>query len=436
MIWNKAIECAEREELEQIQLRKLKGTVSRMYQNVEPYRTKMQEKGIMPGDIKSLADLKNLPFTYKSDLRDYYPYGMFSSPLSEIVRIHASSGTTGRPTVVGYTKKDLENWAECIARSLTMAGADKSSVIQVAYGYGLFTGGLGLHGGAEYLGASVIPISSGNTQRQILLMKDFKSTVLCCTPSYALTLAEAIAQAGIDPSELSLKAGIFGAEPWTEGMRDEIERGLGIKAFDIYGLSEIMGPGVSCGCEAQNGLHVMEDYFIPEIIDPDTEEVLPYGQRGELVFTTIGKEGIPLIRYRTRDICVLMPEKCSCGRTTVRMSRVLGRSDDMLIIRGVNVFPSQIETVIAMFPELTLNYKIIVGREHNSDTFEVQVELAEGLAIDNIRFVEEMKHRVDHELRNILGIGCNLKFLNAGTLPRSEGKAVRVEDTRNLSIRV
>jgi len=436
MIWNKAAECADRETIEQIQLKKLKGTVARIYQNVEPYREKMQKKGIMPGDIQSLADLKNLPFTYKSDLRDYYPYGMFSSPLSEIVRIHASSGTTGRPTVVGYTKKDLENWAECIARSLTMAGADKTSVVQVAYGYGLFTGGLGLHGGAEYLGASVIPISSGNTQRQILLMKDFKSTILCCTPSYALTMAEAIAHAGIDPSELSLKAGIFGAEPWTDGMRDEIERGLGIKAFDIYGLSEIMGPGVSCGCEAQNGLHVMEDFFIPEIIDPNTEEVLPYGQRGELVFTTIGKEGIPLIRYRTRDICVLMPEQCACGRTTVRMSRVLGRSDDMLIIKGVNVFPSQIETVIAMFPELTLNYKILVGRENNIDTFEVHVELAEGLAIDNIRFVEEMKHRVDHELRNILGIGCNLKFLNAGTLPRSEGKAVRVEDTRNLSIRV
>lgn len=436
MIWNKAAECADRDSLELVQLKKLKGTVARMYQNVEPYREKMQKKGIMPGDIHTLADLKNLPFTHKSDLRDYYPYGMFSSPLSEIVRIHASSGTTGRPTVVGYTKKDLENWAECIARSLTMAGADKTSVIQVAYGYGLFTGGLGLHGGAEYLGASVIPISSGNTQRQILLMKDFKSTILCCTPSYALTMAEAIAHAGIDPSELSLKAGIFGAEPWTDGMRDEIERGLGIKAFDIYGLSEIMGPGVSCGCEAQNGLHVMEDYFIPEIIDPITEDVLPYGQRGELVFTTIGKEGIPLIRYRTRDICVLMPEQCSCGRTTVRMSRVLGRSDDMLIIKGVNVFPSQIETVIAMFPELTLNYKILVGREHNVDTFEVHVELAEGLAIDNIRFVEEMKHRVDHELRNILGIGCNIKFLNAGTLPRSEGKAVRVEDTRNLSIHV
>jgi phenylacetate-CoA ligase len=436
MIWNKAMECADRETLRGIQLRKLRDTVARVYQNVEPYRAKMQEKGMAPGDIQSLEDLRKLPFTYKSDLRDNYPYGMFSSPLSDIVRIHASSGTTGRPTVVGYTRKDLENWAECIARSLYMVGADKSSVIQVAYGYGLFTGGLGLHGGAEYIGASVIPASSGNTQRQILLMKDFMSTVLCCTPSYAMTLAESIAKAGIDPSELSLKAGIFGAEPWTEAMRDEIEKGLGLKAYDIYGLSEIMGPGVSCGCEARNGMHIMEDYFIPEIIDPKTEEVLPYGERGELVFTTIGKEGIPLIRYRTRDICILMPEPCSCGRTTVRMSRVLGRSDDMLIIKGVNVFPSQIETVIAMFPELTLNYKILVGREHNSDTFEVNVELAEGLAIDNIRFVEDLRHRVDHELRNILGIGCNLKFLNAGTLPRSEGKAVRVEDTRNLSIRV
>jgi len=436
MIWNKAVECADRETMDQTQLKKLKGTVARLYQNVESYRYKMQERGIAPGDIQSLDDLKHLPFTTKADLRDNYPYGMFSSPLSEIVRIHASSGTTGQPTVVGYTRKDLENWAECVARCLTMAGADKTSVIQVAYGYGLFTGGLGIHGGAEYLGASVIPISSGNSQRQILLMKDFKSTVLCCTPSYALTLSEAVAHAGIDPTELSLKAGIFGAEPWTSGMREEIEKGLGLKAFDIYGLSEVMGPGVSCSCEAQNGMHIMEDYFIPEIIDPKTEKPLPYGQQGELVFTTIGKEGIPLIRYRTRDICILMPEKCSCGRTTVRMSRVLGRSDDMLIIRGVNVFPSQIETVIAMFDELTINYKILVGRENNTDTFEVLVELAEGLAIDNIRFVEELKRKVEHEMRNILGIGCAIKFLNAGTLPRSEGKAVRVEDTRNLSIRV
>lgn len=436
MIWNEAMECADRETLEQIQLRKLKSTVKRMYQNVETYRLKMQERGLKPGDIQSLEDLKRLPFTTKNDLRDNYPYGMFSSPLSEIVRIHASSGTTGKPTVVGYTRNDLESWAECIARCLTQTGGDKHSVIQIAYGYGLFTGGLGAHGGAEYMGASVIPMSSGNTQKQILLMKDFKSTILCCTPSYALTIAEAVKKAGIKPEELSLTAGVFGAEPWTEGMREEIEKGLGIRAYDIYGLSEVMGPGVSCSCEAQNGMHIMEDYFIPEIIDPKTEEVLPYGEKGELVFSTIGKEGIPLLRYRTRDICYLMPEKCTCGRTTVRMSRVLGRSDDMLIIRGVNVFPSQIETVIAQFEELTMNYKIYVGRENNTDTFDLNVELAEGLAIDDIRFVENLKKRMDHELRTLLGISCRVKFLSAGTLPRSEGKAVRVEDTRNLSIHV
>ncbi len=436
MIWNRPAECADREELEKIQLKKLKGTVERIYRNVETYRGKMQEKGIKPGDIQSLDDLRELPFTTKADLRDNYPYGMFSSPLSEIVRIHASSGTTGRPTVVGYTKHDLENWAECIARCLAMAGGDKTSVIQIAYGYGLFTGGLGAHGGAEYMGASVIPMSSGNTQKQILLMKDFKSTILCCTPSYALTIAEAIRKAGIAPEELSLKSGVFGAEPWTEGMREEIEKSLGIKAFDIYGLSEVMGPGVSCSCSQQNGMHIMEDMFIPEIIDPKTEKVLPYGEKGELVFTTIGKEGIPLIRYRTRDICYLMPEKCGCGRTTARMSRVLGRSDDMLIIRGVNVFPSQIESVIANFAELTLNYKILVGRENNRDTFELHVELAEGLAIDDIGFLENLRKRVDHDLRTVLGIGCRLKFLSEGTLPRSEGKALRVEDTRHLSERV
>lgn len=430
------MECSDRETLEEIQLKRLKTTIKRVYQNVETYRTRMQAKGIKPGDIQSLEDLKNLPFTEKTDLRDNYPYGMFSSPLSEIVRIHASSGTTGKPTVVGYTRGDLEMWAECMARCLTMTGGDKNSVVQVAYGYGLFTGGLGAHNGAEYMGASVIPMSSGNTQKQILLMKDFKTTILCCTPSYALTIAEAVKKAGVSPEELTLKSGVFGAEPWTDGMRDQIEKGLGIKAFDIYGLSEVMGPGVSCSCEAQNGMHINEDFFIPEIIDPKTEEVLPYGEKGELVFTTVGKDGIPLIRYRTRDICYLMPEKCSCGRTTVRMSRVLGRSDDMLIIRGVNVFPSQIETVISKFEELTMNYKLYIGRENNTDTFQLGVELAEGLAIDDIKFIESLKGRVDHELRTLLGIGCKVKFLSAGTLPRSEGKAVRVEDTRNLSIRV
>ncbi len=432
MIWNKAMECASREEMNAIQLRKLRKTVKRVYQNVESYRFKMQEKGIKPGDIDCLEDLQSLPFTVKNDLRDGYPYGMFSCPLSEIVRIHASSGTTGKPTVVGYTKNDLEHWAECVARALVMAGADKSSVVQVSYGYGLFTGGLGLHNGAEYLGASVIPMSSGNTQKQLLLMKDFKSTILCCTPSYALTIAEKANQEGIGHKDISLKSGIFGAEPWTQAMRDEIESRLGLKAFDIYGLSEIMGPGVSCSCQRQEGLHIQEDFFIPEIVDPDTLEVLPDGEIGELVITTIGKEGIPLIRYRTRDICYLIRETCSCGRTTVRMSRILGRSDDMLIIRGVNVFPSQIEEVIAGFDELTLNYKIIVDRQDNTDTFNLQVELSEGMAIDHIGEIEALRNRVDHQLRTVLGIGCKISLLSVGSLPRSEGKAVRVEDRRNL----
>lgn len=436
MIWNKAMECADRETLRELQLKKLKATVKRVYQNVEPYRLKMQEAGIKPGDVQSLDDLKYLPFTTKTDLRDNYPYGMFAAPLSEIVRIHASSGTTGKPTVVGYTRNDLEMWSECVARALCMAGGSKNSVVQVAYGYGLFTGGLGAHGGAEYLGASVIPMSSGNTDKQVMLMKDFRSTILCCTPSYALTIAEAVKKAGITPDDLAMEAGVFGAEPWTEGMRKEIEESLGIKAMDIYGLSEVMGPGVSCSCMEQNGMHIMEDFFIPEIIDPKTGEVLPEGEKGEIVFTTIGKEGIPLIRYRTRDICYLMREKCACGRTTVRMSRVLGRSDDMLIIRGVNVFPSQIESVISQIAELTPNYKILVGRVNNKDTFELQVELAQGLEIDNIRFIEELRKKTDHQLHTVLGISCKLTFLSAGTLPRSEGKAVRVEDTRNLTMRV
>lgn len=436
MIWNKAMECADRETMERLQLHKLKSTVERIYQNVEPYRNRMQEEGIKPGDIQSLEDLKHLPFCTKGDLRDNYPYGMFSSPLSEIVRIHASSGTTGKPTVVGYTRNDLESWAECVARALVMAGGGKNSVVQVAYGYGLFTGGLGIHGGVEYLGASVIPMSSGNTMKQMYLMKDFKSTILCCTPSYALTIAEAMKAEGITPKELHLQTGIFGAEPWTEEMRIEIEKGLGIKAYDIYGLSEVMGPGVSCSCEENDGMHIQEDYFIPEIIDPETKRLLKDGERGELVFTTIGKEGLPLVRYRTGDICYLKHEKCACGRTTVRMSKVLGRFDDMLIIRGVNVFPSQIETVIVGFEELTLNYKLIVDRVGNTDTFELHVELSEGIAVDNIGFIENLRKRMDHELRSVLGIGCRVRFLNAGSLPRSEGKAVRVEDRRQLSIRI
>lgn len=433
MYWNEAIECASRELLDSIQLRKLKATVKRMYTYVEPYRNKMQEAGVLPEDICTLDDITKLPFCTKEDLRDNYPYGFFAAPLDNIVRLHASSGTTGKPKVDGYTQADLDMWAECVARGLVSAGADNTSVVQVAYGYGLFTGGLGAHDGASYIGASVIPMSSGNTQKQVMMMRDFGSTHLCCTPSYALTLAEAVEKAGIKPEDLNLKGGVFGAEPWTKEMKREIEKRLGLKAYDIYGLSEIMGPGVSCSCDAEDGMHIQEDYFLAEIIDPETLEPLPDGEIGELVFTTLGKEGMPLIRYRTRDLCSLNREKCSCGRTTVRMSKILGRSDDMLIIRGVNVFPSQIETVIGKFEELTINYKILVGRENNKDTFEINVELAEGLAIDDIRFIEDLRKRVGHELRSLLGIGCDLRFLSAGTLPRSEGKAVRIEDTRKLS---
>ncbi len=432
MILNKDIECASREEIEAIQLKKLQETVARVYENTQPYRKKMDEAGVKPEDIQSLSDITKLPFVTKEDLRDNYPYGMFAAPLTDMVRIHASSGTTGKPKVDGYTQNDLDMWAECVARGMTSAGVDKDSVVQVAYGYGLFTGGLGAHDGATYLGATVIPMSSGNTNKQVLMMKDMGTTHLCCTPSYALTLAEAVEKAGLKPEDLKLEGGVFGAEPWTVEMKREIENKLGLKAYDIYGLSEIMGPGVSMSCDAEDGMHIQEDYFIAEIIDPDTLEPLPDGEVGELVLTTLSKEGMPLIRYRTRDLCSLKREKCSCGRTTVRMSKILGRTDDMLIIRGVNVFPSQIETVIGQFEELTINYKILVGRENNKDTFELHVELNENLEIDDISFIEDLRARMDHELRSILGIGCKIKFLNAGTLPRSEGKAVRVEDTRHL----
>lgn len=430
MYWNKVLECTDRETMNKIQLEGLKRTVLKVYQNVELYRAKMQAAGITPEDIRSLDDLKLLPFTTKDDLRDSYPYGLFSAPLSEIVRMHASSGTTGKPVVAGYTNRDIANWSDLVGRCIIMAGGDKTSVVQVAYGYGLFTGGLGLHYGAERIGASVIPISSGNTQRQIMLMRDFKSTIFCSTPSYALSVAEAIEKTG--DKNISLKTCILGAEPWTEGMRREIERRLGVKAMDIYGLSEIMGPGVSCECTQQAGMHINEDFFLPEIINPKTGEPLPHGEKGELVFTTINKHGMPLIRYRTKDLTYLIPDKCECGRTLIRMNRVLGRVDDMLIIRGVNVFPSQIETVISRFEELTVNYQIIVGRQNNKDTFEVVVELADGLMIDNIRFIEQLRNRVNHEMLSLLGINCSLRFVDPGSLPRSEGKAQRVIDTRGL----
>lgn len=432
MIWNKEIECADRETMRALQLEKLQKTVKHEYDNVPAYRKKMDEAGVKPEDIKVLEDIQKLPFTTKEDLAENYPTGLFAKPMEEIVRVHASSGTTGKPKIAGYTRGDLDIWAECVARAMASAGQDEKSVVQVAYGYGLFTGGLGAHIGAEKVGATVIPMSSGNTKKQIMFMKDIKSTAIACTPSYALTIAEGLAKEGVDPSELSLQSGIFGAEPWTEGMKDSIEKGLGIKAYDIYGLTEIVGPGVSVSCDENNGMHIQEDYFFPEIIDPDTLKPLPDGEVGELVFTTLGKEGFPMIRYRTRDLCYLMRDKCACGRTTVRMGKILGRTDDMLIIRGVNVFPSQIEEVISKFSELTINYMIYVGRENNKDTFDLDVELAPGLEIDNIRFIEDLRGRLDHALRDMLGIGCKVKFLNAGTLPRSEGKAVRVKDTRKL----
>lgn len=366
MIWNQTIECASRDQMREIQSERLIDTVNRIYHNIPGYRKKMQESGLVPADIRSIDDLPKLPFTTKFDLRDDYPFGMFAVPMSEIVRLHASSGTTGKPTVVGYTRKDLSVWAEVVTRALVMAGVHRNDVVQVAYGYGLFTGGLGLHYGTENLGATVIPISGGNTQKQIQLMQDFGTTAVACTPSYALFLAEAMHEQGVDPTQLKLRVGIFGAEPWSENMRRQIEQKLDIKAIDIYGLSEITGPGVSCECEHQCGMHINEDHYFPEIIDPETLEPVAPGEKGELVFSTITKEGIPLLRYRTRDLTRLIYDKCKCGRTLVRMEKCAGRSDDMLIIRGVNVFPSQIESVLLEMSETEPHYLLIVeiGRAH------------------------------------------------------------------------
>lgn len=430
--WNQTYECMSRDEMTKVQAERLINTVKRVYYNVPFYRKKMQEAGIEPGDINSLEDLKKLPFTNKQDLRDTYPYGMFAVPMSEIVRIHASSGTTGKQTVVGYTRKDLDTWAEVVARSLYSAGTDKESVVQIAYGYGLFTGGLGLHYGAEKIGASVIPVSGGNTKRQLQIMKDFGSTILACTPSYALYLAEEMEEMRIDRSELKLKAGVFGAEPWSGNMRKEIEERLGITALDIYGLSEIIGPGVSIDCSCKCGLHVQEDHFIPEIINPETEETLPPGTNGELVFTTITKEGLPLIRYRTHDISSLNYEKCQCGRTLVRMSKVTGRSDDMLIIRGVNVFPSQIESVLLEIGETAPHYLLIVDRIDNLDTLEVWVEMSQNVFFDEVKKIEELEKRIRKEIDSTLGINAKVKLVEPKTIERSEGKAKRVIDRRKI----
>lgn len=416
----------------ELQTGRLKDTVSKIYHNVPYYRAKMQAEGIEPGDINSIEDLGKLPFTYKQDLRETYPYGMFAVPMSEIVRIHASSGTTGKPTVVGYTRRDIDTWSEVMARVLTAAGTTKESFIQVAYGYGLFTGGLGVHYGAEKVGASVIPISGGNTKRQLQLMKDFGTTILACTPSYALVIAETLEEMGIAKEELRLKAGVFGAEPWSERMRREIESKLGILAIDIYGLSEIIGPGVASECECKAGMHINEDCFLPEIINPDTGEVLPYGSEGELVFTTINKEGLPLIRYRTRDISRLNYESCDCGRTLVRMKKVSDRSDDMLIIRGVNVFPSQIETILLQMSGTAPHYQIIVDRVDNLDVLEVRVEIAGNLFFDEVRKLEQLEKKIRGEIESALGISAKVKLVEPKTIERSEGKAKRVIDRREI----
>ena len=425
------IECASREVMHYIQSKRLRRLVERCYQNVPVYRKRMDEMGVLPGDIKEIEDVRKLPFTTKTDLRDNYPFGLFAVPKAQLARIHASSGTTGKQTVVGYTKADIDAWATGAARSIMMVGGTKEDFVHVSYGYGLFTGGLGLHYGAEKLGATAIPVSSGNTKRQVQILQDYGSDILCCTPSYAMYIGETVRDMGIDPTTLPVRAGIFGAEPWTEQMRKEIERLLAIRAFDIYGLSEIAGPGVACECQLQNGLHINEDMFYPEIIDPDTGETLPDGVYGELVFTCIGKEALPLMRYRTRDICSLDHTPCECGRTLVRMSKPRGRTDDMLIIRGINVFPSQIESVLL---ELGMdpNYQLVVDRVNNLDTLEVQVEMSEGMFSDTVRNLESIEHRIANALQSTLNIVAKIRLLEPKSIPRSEGKAKRVIDKRKV----
>ncbi len=432
MNWEE-IETLPRPGLESIQLKRLQKLVHRVYETVAPYKAKMDEAGVKPGDIQTLADLRKLPFTTKDDLRDNYPFGLFTVPMDDVVRVHASSGTTGKPTVVGYTAADIEMWASVMARALSMAGVTKSDMIHNAYGYGLFTGGLGAHYGAEYLGATVIPVSGGNTKRQITIMRDFGSTVLLATPSYALNLADTMVDMGVSPEELKLRVGIHGAEPWSENMRDEVERKLGIKAVDIYGLSEVIGPGVAMEClQSEQGMHILEDHFLPEIVDPDTFEPLPYGEAGELVFTTLTKEAFPIIRYRTKDISRLYAEPCPCGRTLVRMEKVTGRTDDMLIIRGVNVFPSQVEHVLMGVEGVEPHYQIEVNRQGSLDTMSVQVEVTDQVFSDEIKVLEKLTKRIQVEIKDLLGVTCAVRLVEPRTIQRSEGKAQRVIDNRKL----
>ncbi len=422
-----------RKQLEELQLERLQKLVKRVYDKVPFYRKAFDRAGVKPKHLTKLSDLARFPFTVKSDLRDNYPFGMFAVPMKQVVRVHASSGTTGKPTVAGYTKRDIATWGELMARAFVSAGANEHSIIHNAYGYGLFTGGLGAHYGAEHLGATVVPVSGGQTQRQIMLLQDFGPDIICCTPSYALNLAEVGEQMGVKFSQLKLKAGVLGAEPWSERMRAEIERRLHLKAIDIYGLSEVMGPGVSCEClEAQAGPHVYEDHFIAEIINPDTGEPRPWGERGELVFTTLTKEAFPLIRYRTRDISRLSPEPCKCGRHMARMERVTGRTDDMLIIRGVNVFPSQIEHVLLEVEGLEPHYQIIVDRVENLDTMEVQIEMSDKLFSDEMKELTGLTKKIESDIKDYLGVNARVKLVEPRTIARSEGKAQRVIDKRKI----
>jgi len=431
MYYDEEFETLPRPALEALQLKRLKGMLERVCAVVPFYRDTFARAGITPDSVRSLDDLRRLPFTCKQDMRDSYPYGLFAAPMEEIVRIHASSGTTGKPTVVGYTQKDIDNWTALMARSFTAAGVHRGDIIHNAYGYGLFTGGLGAHYGAEKLGASVIPMSGGNTKRQVLIMKDFGSTVLTCTPSYSLYLGEAAREEGVDFRSLSLRVGIFGAEPWSESMRNEIEAKLDLSAIDIYGLSEIMGPGVAIEClEAKCGLHIWEDHFIPEIINPETGEPVPEGEKGELVITTITKEGIPLLRYRTRDITSITYEPCRCGRTHARIARMSGRSDDMLIIRGVNVFPSQIESILMEIEGVEPHYLLIVDRKDNLDLLEVQVEVDERLFSDEVKHLQALEQTIEKSIKELLGVTCKVRLVEPKTIARSEGKAKRVLDKR------
>lgn len=430
--WNKEAECMPKDELRALRDWRLVKTVRHAYENVPCYRRKFDEIGLKPEDISGLRDLSKIPFTTKPDFRDNYPFGMFAVPMDQVVRVHASSGTTGKSTVVGYTRNDVATWAELMARTLGAGGTTKGDVVQNAYGYGLFTGGLGAHYGAERIGASVVPISGGNSKRQIQIMQDFGSTVLCCTPSYAVLLGETAQEMGVDMADLPLRVGFFGAEPWTASMRREVEQALRIDALDIYGLSEVMGPGVSYECMEKAGLHVNEDHFIAEIIDPETGEPLPPGSKGELVFTTLTKEALPLLRYRTRDITYIDDTPCGCGRTFARMHRVMGRTDDMLIIRGVNVFPSQIESVLMEIKGTEPHYLIVVDREGAMDNLEVWVEVSPELASDEVRALEGIERKIATELQSLLGLSLKVRLVEPKTIARSEGKAKRVVDRRDL----